>query len=700
MFDLLETTGGAVILHDFFLSNIMEYCQATTPPHDALSQELYHSHGYSALIAAENASVPSEVVWRYPCSRRVFDNAHGVVLHSRYAERLAREWYGSSLSTPTETVPLARVFAETVDRQDARRKLSIPENGFLVCSFGMVGPTKLTHKLIEAWQKAGLADDADCRLVLVGENAEGRYGKSLLEQLERLGLGNVEFTGWTNSETFRAYLAASDLAVQLRALSRGETSAAALDCLNFGVPLIVNANGSMAELPESATVILPDDFEIEELASAIRGLRYDSGKRMRMAKNGRNLVQQLHSPRVCAELYAGAIERFYARREIGVEFERSLARIEVDPVTLVTVAERVVQDIASPQNRLFVDVSLLAKFDARSGIQRVVRSLVREMTTHDRAFRVEPCYYCEKSGRFRYARRFMGHFLGVQFGSLTDDVVDFSTSDTLLCLDFNPVGIMPAAGYLNELRGSGIKVAFVVYDLLPVNHPECFEAGMDKQHRRWLDLVLSADQAVCISQTVATDLEEFAAKWVPSATAEICHFPLGADFIRHSDDWAAEKPDTAVPGLGQPKFLMVGTIEPRKGHELVLDAFELLWADGKDVQLCIVGKQGWMVEKLAKRIRTISAVEPRLKWLESIDDESLSQLYRSATCLIAASRDEGYGLPIIEAAHFELPVIARNIPVFREVGGSWATYFPRNASPHHYPNLSLFGSTDGLQESV
>ena len=65
----------------------------------------------------------------------------------------------------------------------------------------------------------------------------------------------------------------------------------------------------------------------------------------------------------------------------------------------------------------------------------------------------------------------------------------------------------------------------------------------------------------------------------------------------------------------------------------------------------------------------------RLHWLHGVTDEELEKIYASSSCLIAASVDEGFGLPLIEAAQFKVPIIARDIPVFREVGGRHVTYF-------------------------
>jgi glycosyltransferase involved in cell wall biosynthesis len=122
-------------------------------------------------------------------------------------------------------------------------------------------------------------------------------------------------------------------------------------------------------------------------------------------------------------------------------------------------------------------------------------------------------------------------------------------------------------------------------------------------------------------------------------------------------------------------FLMVGTIEPRKGHAQTLAAFEHLWAQGVDANLVIVGKQGWLVDQLVDKLRQHPELNRRLFWLEGISDEYMEKVYAASTCLIAASEGEGFGLPLIEAARHKLPIIARDISVFREVAGEHAYYF-------------------------
>jgi len=124
-----------------------------------------------------------------------------------------------------------------------------------------------------------------------------------------------------------------------------------------------------------------------------------------------------------------------------------------------------------------------------------------------------------------------------------------------------------------------------------------------------------------------------------------------------------------------PYFLMVGTIEVRKNHLHVLKAFEKLWAQGIDATLCIAGRIGWKVEPWVEKIGNHPERDKRLFFINEPTDEELAQLYANAYCLIFASIDEGFGLPVVEAAHYKVPLLLSDITIFREIAGPHARYF-------------------------
>ncbi len=344
-----------------------------------------------------------------------------------------------------------------------------------------------------------------------------------------------------------------------------------------------------------------------------------------------------------------------------------------------------------PRRQLLVDISELVQRDARTGIQRVVRSILKEwLTNPSEEYRVEPVYATTEQG-YHYARRFIQSFLNTKGPDLVDELIDYAPGDVFFVLDLQPQVQIAQRAFYQTLRRQGIRVQFLVHDLLCVLHPQYFLPGAKENFGQWLSVVSENDGAVCVSKTVADDLTA----WIKQNIAprefpfKITWFHLGADGTDYIPTLGL--PSDAKTTLRSlklhPTFLMVGTIEPRKGHAQVLDAFERLWQKGVAVNLVIVGKQGWMVRALAKRLRNHPALNQCLFWLEGISDEYLGKVYDASTCMINASYAEGFGLPLIEAARHKLPIIARDIPVFHEVAGEHAFYFDD-------------GDAQGLEQSI
>ena len=147
--------------------------------------------------------------------------------------------------------------------------------------------------------------------LFVGQNDPGPFGTALTRAINKSSTSEkIEITGFTTSERFETYLAAADFAVQLRLNSRGETSKAVVDCLAYGVPVILNANGSMADYPADTVCRLPDDFDDQALTNALELLARNNAERERLAERGLLRVRTYHDPKTVAQQYKAAIEAF------------------------------------------------------------------------------------------------------------------------------------------------------------------------------------------------------------------------------------------------------------------------------------------------------------------------------------------------------------------------------------------------------
>jgi glycosyltransferase involved in cell wall biosynthesis len=336
--------------------------------------------------------------------------------------------------------------------------------------------------------------------------------------------------------------------------------------------------------------------------------------------------------------------------------------------------------VAPQRPRLLVDISEFFHRDAGTGIQRVVRSMLSELLTQTHDFRVEPIF--RDGDHYRYARDFTCRFVGVPPIHLPNAVVDFYPSDTYLGLDSDPLISQRAAETLARFRRRGGAVNFVVYDLLPLLWPDWFPEGTEEGYTEWVERVAqAATRLIAISRSAAdTAIEQFERKAKRRFDQiEVSWYHNGSDFLAVQAHSVGRDPAVSrfldnLPA-GVPVFLTVGTLEPRKGIQQLLDAAENLWRDG-DAVFVLVGKQGWMVDSLIDRIQRHPQVGKRLFWFgDRISDASLDAIYRKASAVVLPSEAEGFGLPLVEAAVRGVPVVARDLPVFREIAGDNAYFF-------------------------
>ncbi|WP_051690741.1 glycosyltransferase [Acidithiobacillus thiooxidans] len=704
MFDLLAVIPGVVVLHDFYLSWPVWHRDEHGSDKDGWVRVLLQEHGWNtarARLAVTNRTDLVKVVNTYPCNLNVLQQALGVIVHSDFSRQLARQFYGDQAAEDWTIIPLLRQPPLQKNKVTARQNLGLSPNDFVVCSFGVLGPTKLNHHLLKAWLASPLATQSHCFLVFVGENDGGEYGQVLLKTIARsVAKDRILITGWTSNETYQDWLVAADMAVQLRTLSRGETSAAVLDCMNYGLPLIANAHGSIDELPVDVLCLLPDVFSDSQLTEAITALYHEQSGLNKLSTNAMAYIRTQHSPRFCADQYSEAIETAYSKAEQTI-YGLSQQLPQISPSLSINEYLHFANALAAnfppaPRIRqLLLDVSAIVSSDLKSGIERVVRAILdRLVESPPEGWVVVPVYATNDQQGYRNARQFMCRFLDIRADWAEDSPVQVWQGDVFWGLDYHPYVVPAQESILNTWRNRGVRVYFVVYDLLPVLMAEAFPEGAKQGHHRWLQTITRMDGVLCISQSVADELYDWLQVFGDKRESpfSVYWFHLGADVDKSNPSFGLpiDAAQTLHSMTARPSFLMVGTIEPRKGYLQTLHAFDLLWAQGVDCNLVIVGKEGWKlvpgpqrydIPKIVECLRTHPECGKHLFWLESSSDEYLEQIYTVSTCLIAASYGEGFGLPLIEAARHGLPLLVRDIPVFHEVTTGQAHFFADTRQP-------------------
>lgn len=226
---------------------------------------------------------------------------------------------------------------------------------------------------------------------------------------------------------------------------------------------------------------------------------------------------------------------------------------------------------------------------------------------------------------------------------------------------------------INLIKKQKGHVAVVIFDLIPISHSQtCGNYAQSFAHELPF-LIKNADLFLAISRTTQNALVDYIATQKILNPAKIVHFLLGADL----DQVKPEKPrrKELLSFFKKRPYVCVGTLEPRKNHNFLLDAFDHLWQKDPDVALCIIGRYGWKSEELVKRLRHHPQYTHSLIWFDNLNDTELAYCYQNSKALIFPSIIEGFGLPLVEALHYGRPVFASDIPIFKEIGGERCIYF-------------------------
>ena len=268
--------------------------------------------------------------------------------------------------------------------------------------------------------------------------------------------------------------------------------------------------------------------------------------------------------------------------------------------------------------------------------------------------------------------------------------LEHRAGDQLVLLDSSwHSDIFPLA---EQLKRDGVGIISVVYDLIPLSHPQFCDAGLVKVFNHWFDWIArTADGYIAISATIRDQLRQEMVRRVGERQVQerwFDYFHLGSELDQINPNHAVDVKLLRLFKRPEPVFLMVSTIEPRKNHAYLLDAFERAWAAGSQARLCIVGKIGWKCEGLIERIERHPQLNSRLFMFNNLADQSLEHAYRHSTALVFPSYVEGFGLPLVEAMQRGLPAMGSDIEVFREIGGDFMAYFDLT-EPQSLANLVI-----------
>lgn len=231
------------------------------------------------------------------------------------------------------------------------------------------------------------------------------------------------------------------------------------------------------------------------------------------------------------------------------------------------------------------------------------------------------------------------------------------------------------------IKQRGCKIAILVHDILPVLYPQYYDYPWRYHFEQKLRASFSyTDKYFAVSRFTRDCVMQFAtSNFLPRR--EIAVALNGLDNFGFSCLAADVLPTSTNLARFLERFptflLMVGSIEPKKGHIHIIEHLKTLWDEGYDLPLLIVGRAGWMSEAVIEAFRDTIVAEKWVFWYDDLNDIDLAIAFKRAQFLIFGSDVEGFGLPMIEALHFGCPVIANDTPISREILAKYGLFYQK-----------------------
>jgi glycosyltransferase involved in cell wall biosynthesis len=218
---------------------------------------------------------------------------------------------------------------------------------------------------------------------------------------------------------------------------------------------------------------------------------------------------------------------------------------------------------------------------------------------------------------------------------------------------------------IEALRRQGCRFVPLIHDLIPLLHPEFARQGHAEIHQRRIAATARLADAILVnSAATAADLQPFLSSRQTPPPVTVA--PLGI----------VSPEAKAPPAAARPYFVVLGTIEPRKNHLLLLNLWRQMAATlGPDApRLVVIGRRGWENENIIDMLERCAAIDGLVEETGPLPDREVASLLRGARALLFPSFAEGFGLPLAEALALGVPVIASDLPALREVGGAVPDY--------------------------
>lgn len=222
-------------------------------------------------------------------------------------------------------------------------------------------------------------------------------------------------------------------------------------------------------------------------------------------------------------------------------------------------------------------------------------------------------------------------------------------------------------GFVEWARSADVRPVYLIHDLIPITHPKFCREGESERHVKRMQAALDTATGIIGNSRATLDaLRQFGISRKLPSPPEVAAL-LGSTPLPRPDSTA----DT-----DRPTFVVLGTIEARKNHSLLLKIWSRLVERMGDAapRLMIIGQRGWEAEDVFQILDHGSGLRGHVMELSKASDEEVAERLSSSRALLFPTLAEGYGLPLVEALSLGVPVIASDLPVFREIGQNIPNY--------------------------
>lgn len=345
------------------------------------------------------------------------------------------------------------------------------------------------------------------------------------------------------------------------------------------------------------------------------------------------------------------------------------------------------------ESKVWISVTHTANTQSNTGIQRVVRNLSREL---QEICNVEFIRWNKKKHKFYPIDPSLKSFRLSEFGgpsaskinsdwkkqeikSSSGNVLYFARNLGLFkkrsCIELsnflskenNDWLLLPELMTSSESKNiiayaqdKNLKIASIFYDAIPINHPEWVNDRIRENHSGYMAALASTDLVIPISKNSANDFISFCKRFYLKLP-QVSPCPLAGDpFESRSNSFKNRFHDSQ-------KILCVGTLEPRKNHRRLLEAYERIALEFPNFSLTLVGAPYKGEKFLIQQVQNLELKYSNFCWKKNTTDEELKQLYQQCTFTVFPSLDEGFGLPILESIAHGKPCITSNFGVMSEL---------------------------------